>query len=120
MIAIGIYSVFLRIYTHFVVGGILLRLFPIAALIVSFFLSVVVFILCGVDKLCAVHSFRRIPEKVFFIISALGGAIGLCFGMIAFHHKTAHSSFRLCAVLFGLVWIVLITLLLLFSGGFLG
>lgn len=95
-----------------------MKLFSFIILAVSFLVSALVFILCGIDKFCAVHSLRRVPEKIFFILSALGGAPGLCFGMIAFHHKTAHISFRFCAVFFGLLWVVLVTTLLTYYGEF--
>ena len=98
--------------------GILVKFLPIAVLTASFLTSFAVFVLCGTDKFCAKRGFRRIPEKVFFILSALGGALGLCFGMIAFHHKTAHWTFRLCAVLFGIIWLILLTAMLLYFGGF--
>ena len=84
-------------------------------LIISASLSAVVFLCCGLDKLFSKYSFRRIPEKVFLITSVLGGGIGLCFGMLAFHHKTNHWYFRLCAVLSGGAWMALLVFMLLKS-----
>ena len=97
----------------------MLKFLPIAVLTASFLISLAVFVLCGTDKFCAKRGFRRIPEKIFFILSVLGGALGLCFGMIAFHHKTSHWTFRLCAVLFGIIWLIMLTAMLLYFGGFL-
>ena len=75
--------------------------------------SLLIFISCGLDKLFSKYSFRRIPEKFFLILSVLGGGIGLCLGMLAFHHKTNHWYFRLCAVLSGTFWLATITFMLL-------
>lgn len=95
-----------------------MKLWLIAVLGASFLLSSAVFVLCGIDKFCAVRGFRRVPEKVFFILSVLSGAPGLCFGMIAFHHKTSHWSFRLCAVVFGMLWLTVLAAFMLYAGGF--
>ena len=82
-------------------------------LIISAAMSVSVFLLCGLDKLFSKYSFRRIPEKYFLILSVFGGGIGLCLGMLAFHHKTNHWYFRLCAVLSAAASIVVLTFMLL-------
>ena len=37
---------------------------------------------------------RRIPEKHLFLLAALGGALGGTAGMLLFHHKTRHWTFR--------------------------
>ena len=81
--------------------------------------SLTVFILCAVDKLAAKSGACRIPEKVFLLLSVLGGGLGLCFGMLAFHHKTGHWYFRLWAVLFGLIWLAVVIWLPLKAGGIL-
>jgi len=79
-------------------------------------LSLVAFVLCGADKFLSKRGVRRVPEKVFLLLCAFGGALGLNFGMLTFHHKTNHWYFRLFAVLFTAVWITLIAVLLLVSG----
>lgn len=53
------------------------------------------FILMGTDKNRAIQNARRIPEKVFFLLSALGGSAGCMAGMYVFHHKTRHWYFVL-------------------------
>ena len=37
---------------------------------------------------------RRIPERRFFLVAILGGALGATWGMFHFHHKTKHWYFR--------------------------
>ncbi|HWP80430.1 MAG TPA: DUF1294 domain-containing protein [Candidatus Acidoferrum sp.] len=49
----------------------------------------------GIDKLLAKRGMRRIPEKVLFLLAALGGTPGAIAGMRLFHHKTKHRSFTL-------------------------
>lgn len=38
---------------------------------------------------------RRVPERVLFLIAALGGAAGAWLGMYLFRHKTRHWYFVL-------------------------
>ena len=47
----------------------------------------------GIDKWKAKNGMWRIPEKVLFGISLLGGSIGSWTGMYLFHHKTRHWYF---------------------------
>lgn len=51
------------------------------------------FLLMGTDKRRARKGEWRIPEKVFFIVSAVGGSLGSLCGMYVFHHKTQHWYF---------------------------
>lgn len=51
------------------------------------------FALMGMDKRYARRRMRRVPEKRFFIIGAIGGAIGVWYGMKAWRHKTQHHAF---------------------------
>lgn len=51
------------------------------------------FIMTGSDKRRARKKKWRIPEKAFFIISALGGCPGVYIGLLAFRHKTKHWYF---------------------------
>ncbi len=50
-------------------------------------------ILMGTDKKRARLDMWRIPEKVFFIVSILGGSLGTFAGMYLFRHKTLHWYF---------------------------
>ena len=74
-----------------------------AALIFYSAMSVVAFILYGVDKHRAKQGGWRIRESVLLWVSFLGGSVGSLIGMKAFHHKTKHSYFWLVGFL-GLVW----------------
>ena len=56
-------------------------------------MSVVAFIVCGIDKFAAQHQKRRVPEKVLFLQSALGGSVGMYIGTFTFRHKTKHWYF---------------------------
>lgn len=56
-------------------------------------LSIVTFIVCGIDKFAAQRQNRRVPEKVLFLLAAAGGSIGLYLGMFTFRHKTKHWYF---------------------------
>lgn len=51
------------------------------------------FLLMGYDKAKAKKGNWRVPERNFFVISLLGGALGVYAGMKTFRHKTKHDSF---------------------------
>ena len=44
------------------------------------------------------------PEKVLFLLVALGGAWGFLTGMVVFRHKTNHWSFRIGVPVLSLLW----------------
>lgn len=62
------------------------------------------------DKNKSRQSIYRIPERVFFIVAALGGSIGVLFGMYHYRHKTRKLNFKLGipAILIVQIFIVLI------------
>ena len=47
----------------------------------------------ALDKNKAKRHAWRIPEKVLFLVSLLGGSLGTWAGMYLFHHKTKHWYF---------------------------
>lgn len=51
--------------------------------------------LMHVDKSLARKKQWRIPERVLFLVAALGGSIGVLMGMYAFRHKTRKLRFQL-------------------------
>lgn len=53
------------------------------------------FLIMGVDKKRAIRHAWRVPEKVLFLTSILGGSMGTWMGMYAFRHKTKHWYFVL-------------------------
>ena len=76
-------------------------------------MSVVLFIVMGIDKKHARLRMRRVPELTLFSLALLGGALGGVLGMQVFRHKTQHMKFvvgfPLIALLqWGLaIWLVL-------------
>ena len=70
--------------------------------------SLFCFFLCWRDKRAAKRAKRRVAEKRFFLLAALGGGFGLWLGMRTFHHKTLHLSFRIAAPLSSLCWLMLL------------
>lgn len=71
-------------------------------------LSLVAFLLMGIDKWKAKRNRWRIPEKTLLLTAFLGGAAGATLGMHVFHHKTRHWYFR-----YGLPAMLLLHILLL-------
>lgn len=57
--------------------------------------SIIGFIVMGVDKGKARKHLWRISERTMFLIALVGGAAGILSGMIFFRHKTKHMSFVL-------------------------
>ena len=49
----------------------------------------------GSDKRRAILRAQRVPERVFLLLSVLGGAAGVLAGMVSFRHKTKHGKFAL-------------------------
>ena len=56
-------------------------------------MSIVAFCVCGADKFAAQRQKSRVPEQVLFLLSALGGSVGMYLGMFTFRHKTKHWYF---------------------------
>jgi len=57
-------------------------------------LSVVGFLIMGLDKWKAKRGRWRISEQMLFLVALLGGAAGSTAGMHIFHHKTKHWYFK--------------------------
>jgi len=58
-------------------------------------LNLMTLFLFGLDKLRAKHQKSRIPERMLFLLSILGGSLGALVGMQLWNHKTRHHSFRI-------------------------
>lgn len=69
-------------------------------------MNVIAFLVYGLDKLKAVHHWRRIPEAVLLSLSFLGGSAGSLMAMSLFRHKTQHMNFRLLVPLFLVIQLV--------------
>ena len=68
-------------------------------------LNLLAFLMCGLDKWKARRGFWRVPERVLFGLSFLGGGAAFFMGMHLFHHKTRHWSFRILIPLSILLWL---------------
>lgn len=74
------------------------------------------FLLMRSDKRRAQRGAWRVPESSFFLISALGGALGVLLGMRRWRHKTQHTSFTIgiplllftnALVILAVLWLIL-------------
>ena len=74
--------------------------------------SVITFVMFGVDKRRAVKHGWRISESTLLMFSVLGG-IGGFLGMLFFHHKTRKWKFRVLVPAFALADAALIIYLCL-------
>lgn len=62
-------------------------------LVYLFIINLTGFLIMFIDKSRAKHKEWRVPEKTLIGISAVGGSIGMLFGMHVFRHKTKHIKF---------------------------
>lgn len=70
------------------------EIFTIKNIIIYFIvINIIGFLIMYIDKQKAKKGKWRIPEKVLFIITALGGGIGTIAGMYTFRHKTQKIAF---------------------------
>ena len=58
-------------------------------------MTIVTFVLYGVDKAKAKKGKWRIPEKTLLLFAACFGGLGAFLGMRIFRHKTKHTSFKI-------------------------
>ena len=66
------------------------------------------FSLMGFDKRRARTGGRRVPERTFFELALIGGALGIIAGAFAFHHKTSKASFFGIVIILAICWIALL------------
>jgi len=71
-----------------------LPLWQLAAILLAV-MSVLLFLLMGIDKSKARRGTWRVSEKTLFVLALFGGAVGGTAGMFLFCHKTKHWYFRL-------------------------
>lgn len=73
------------------------------------FMSVIAFLLYGLDKYKAIHHRWRIPEQTLILAALVGGAPGALLGMQIFHHKTRKWKFRIVVPLATIAWMALLS-----------
>ncbi|OPJ56475.1 DUF1294 domain-containing protein [Alkalithermobacter paradoxus] len=56
-------------------------------------INIIGYIITGIDKSRSRNRRFRVREAKFFIISFIGGALGVVMGMTVFRHKTSKRSF---------------------------
>ncbi|MBS4538494.1 DUF1294 domain-containing protein [Clostridium sp. D2Q-11] len=61
--------------------------------IYSITLSIISFILMGIDKKRAKRNKWRIGEKLLLVVALIGGSPGTLIGMIVFRHKIRNKNF---------------------------
>lgn len=71
--------------------------------------NTIAFVTVVLDKNKAKQSHFRVPEKYFFILSIVGGALGVYLGMQLFRHKTQHRWF-----IYGIPLLIIVNLVMLY------
>ncbi|MGN0675288.1 MAG: DUF1294 domain-containing protein [Oscillospiraceae bacterium] len=71
--------------------GFELNFFAVYLLAISFIACIVT----AADKSLARNKWRRVPEKVLFLIAAAGGSAAMYITMFAVRHKTKHKRFMI-------------------------
>ncbi len=69
------------------------------------------FLLMGIDKSRAIRRERRVRERTFYKLAAVGGAFGIVVATGIFHHKTAKDSFTDVAYVAAIAWVVILIVL---------
>ena len=75
-------------------------------------ITIVTFLVYGIDKWKAKQGSWRISEASLLILAVIGGSIGALFGMKVWHHKTMHKKFKYGLPMILLAQIALIYLIL--------
>ncbi len=71
-------------------------------------ISIIGFILMGIDKNRAVRRQWRIPERTLLMIALIGGGLGSFLGMYTFRHKTKHIRFLIIVPLSAILYLILL------------
>ena len=93
--------------------------FKLGYFILAYFavITIVSFVLMGIDKRKAKKGAFRISEASLFITALLGGSIGSTAGMLVFHHKTQHWYFQALMPLISLLQMTGLLVWILFKMG---
>ncbi len=71
-------------------------------------INIIAFILFAIDKYKSIKKSYRISEKTFFIISLLGGFLGLIISGQLFRHKTKKMIFNVIYVISIIIWSIIL------------
>ena len=80
-----------------------------------FIINIISMVITVYDKLAARNRLRRIRERTLFILSAVGGAVGIYVTMLLIRHKTLHKKFMI-----GLPLIITLHVILFAAAAFYG
>lgn len=75
-------------------------------------ISIITFLVYGIDKFRAKHDRYRIPEKVLLFLAAIGGSIGALCGMYFFRHKTRKPAFYIGVPIILILQVILLVVIL--------
>lgn len=75
-------------------------------------MSIISFILMGIDKKRAIKHKWRIKESTLLFFALIGGAIGTLISMKVFHHKTKNIKFKIGVPIICMINILLAIILL--------
>ena len=83
-----------------------------AALVYLAIISLISTIVCIYDKLISKKNrvALRIPEKILFLLSALGGSVAMLATMLVIRHKTKHKRFMIGIPIIIVLQVVLVAL----------
>lgn len=73
-------------------------------------INIATFLLFGLDKFQSRGKGRRVPEKILYLVTILGGPVGTIAGMNFFKHKTRKTSFQLTVWFLILVYVGIIVI----------
>ena len=73
------------------------------------FINIISFLIMFIDKKKAIKRKWRIKENTLFLLSYVGGSLGVLLGIYSFRHKTKHIKFTL-----GIPLILIVQVLLFF------
>lgn len=75
--------------------------------------SIIAFMMMGIDKWKAKNHRWRISEKALMGIAIIGGSVGSIIGMYVFRHKTKHLHFKIGLPVILIIQIVVLKILAL-------
>lgn len=85
-------------------------MFSLKTILIFFFIiNALGFLIMQIDKNNSIRGKNRISEASIFTVAAIGGSLGVMFGMYILHHKTRKKRF-----LIGMPVILLVQIFLVF------